>query len=166
MGTHRGRPAKPTAVKRMEGNRGHRRLNDNEPKPPIALTHEPPEWLGEIARGEWVRLCSELESQNMLTSWDWSVFAAYCESYGQWRELAALVEEDGASIMTPNGYKTLNPDFLAMEKCRKSAISFGALLGLNPSDRARLNVKAAATDNPAKAFFDDGETPNKKPTSA
>ena len=51
----RGRKPKPTALKVLEGNPGHRPLNKKEPMPKGKLPRCP-EWLEDDAKKEWKRL--------------------------------------------------------------------------------------------------------------
>lgn len=51
----RGRKPKPTALKVLEGNPGHRPLNKREPMPKGRLPRCP-DWLEEDAKKEWKRL--------------------------------------------------------------------------------------------------------------
>ena len=55
----RGRKPKPTSVKILTGNPGKRRLNHEEPKPPVSVPECPVE-LSPTAKAEWDRLGREL----------------------------------------------------------------------------------------------------------
>ena len=54
-----GRRPKPTAIRRLEGNRGKRAWNHAEPMPPDTLPRCP-EHLSEVARREWRRVARTL----------------------------------------------------------------------------------------------------------
>ena len=51
-----GRKPKPTALKKLEGNPGKRKLNTKEPVPAKGMP-EGPKWLLPEAKEEWKRLC-------------------------------------------------------------------------------------------------------------
>jgi hypothetical protein len=70
----RGRP-KPTSIKVLTGNPGKRRLNHDEPKPPIAIP-ECPNKLSPAARASWDRLGHAPVGLRMLTALDRAALAA------------------------------------------------------------------------------------------
>ena len=51
----RGPAPKPTAIKRLEGNPGKRKLNEAEPTLTVGVP-ECPDYLDEVAKREWGRL--------------------------------------------------------------------------------------------------------------
>ena len=72
----RGRPPKPTALKILEGNRGKRALNTDEPKPKSGAP-KCPSFLSPEAKKEWRRIVRALEVVELTGSWtatlpDWS----------------------------------------------------------------------------------------------
>lgn len=75
-----GRKPKPTAVKKLEGNPGKRKLNTKEPNPGKGMP-DCPTWLLPEAKTEWIRLSEKLNQMGVLTEIDRSAFAAYCQSY-------------------------------------------------------------------------------------
>ena len=74
-----GRKPKPTAVKKLEGNPGKRKLNTKEPNPGKGMP-DCPAWLLPEAKTEWIRLSEKLNQMGVLTDIDRSAFAAYCQS--------------------------------------------------------------------------------------
>ena len=54
-----GRKPKPTAVKKLEGNPGKRKLNTKEPNPGKGMP-DCPAWLLPEAKTEWIRLSEKL----------------------------------------------------------------------------------------------------------
>ncbi len=80
-----GRKPKPTALKKLEGNPGKRKLNTKEPVPEKGMP-DCPKWLLPEAREEWKRLCQKLSEMGVLTEIDMAAFAAYCQSYARWKE--------------------------------------------------------------------------------
>lgn len=71
-----GRKPKPTAIKKLEGNPGKRKLNRKEPVPAKGMP-ECPDWLLPEAKAEWERLCEKLSDMGVLTEIDMAAFAAY-----------------------------------------------------------------------------------------
>lgn len=80
-----GRKPKPTAIKKLEGNPGKRKLNRKEPVPAKGMP-ECPEWLLPEAKVEWERLCVKPSDMGVLTEIDMAAFAAYCQSFARWKE--------------------------------------------------------------------------------
>lgn len=148
-----GRKPKPTAIKVLEGNRGKRAINKAEPKPSLSVSSaKPPVWLNKDARKEWARLASELDSQNLLTSWDVQSFAAYCNAVAMVMEAKRhLTTPEDYVQATPNGFEQASPWVGILEKWTRQMVSIGGLLGLNPSERGRLNVRTAAKDGRSAA---------------
>ena len=85
-----GRKPKPTALKKLEGNPGKRKLNTKEPVPAKGMP-DCPKWLLPEAKMEWERLCVKLSEMGVLTEIDMAAFAAYCQSYARsWRFRGSL----------------------------------------------------------------------------
>jgi P27 family predicted phage terminase small subunit len=109
----------------MRGNPGKRRL-PNEPQPQIAKTcPEPPPFLVGHARDEWWSVGPQLHQMGLLTCVDLACFAAYCNSYGVWRQaceaLARMADRDetmhGLLVKTVDGNARRNPR-ARFEKCQ------------------------------------------------
>ena len=97
-----GRKPKPTAVKKLEGNPGKRKLNTKEPIPGKGMP-DCPKWLLPEAKEEWKRLCDKLNQMGVLTEIDRAAFASYCQSYARWKEAQEHIDSEGATYETENG---------------------------------------------------------------
>lgn len=75
-----GRKPKPTALKKLEGNPGKRKLNTKEPVLGKGMP-DCPKWLLPETKREWERLCVKLSEMGVLTEIDMAAFTAYCQSY-------------------------------------------------------------------------------------
>lgn len=138
----RGRKPKPTNLKRLAGNPGHRPLNDSEPTPP-APERAPyaPRHLSDDAQKEWRRIVNALMDLGLYTDVDRVALEMYCQAYGDWLDAEQMVRKEGAvlvSEVTGNAYQ--NPWYHVAnrewEKLRKMLPEFG----LTPSARTRLAV--------------------------
>jgi P27 family predicted phage terminase small subunit len=104
------------------------------PEPP-----PPPDWLGPLARQEWLRLSPELTRLGLLTTLDLSVFAVVCTTIGHWVECETELEASRndpaypALLAGPLGK-------LAMQYARDS-IKFMGEFGLNPCARMKLRAE-------------------------
>lgn len=144
-----GRRRKPTALRVIEGNAGHRPLNEREPQP---RRDEPPcpTWLDKEAKAEWRRQAPELYAIGVLTAVDGSVLAAYCEAYSLWKRASVRLQKqarnddkvlyDGILVTTKSGNVILNPLQGACNVARRDMVRLAAELGLTPSSRANLEA--------------------------
>lgn len=143
----RGPRNKPTALKLVTGNPGHRPLNEREPKPKPDMPPMP-SWLDREAKSEWRRQAPELYAVGVLTIVDGSVLAAYCEAYSLWKRCSVRLQKqarnddkalvEGVLVMTTNGNVILNPLQGACNVARRDMVRLAAELGLTPSSRANL----------------------------
>lgn len=146
----KGRPPKPTKLKIIEGNRGKRPLNENEPKPqPIAP--ECPDWLCEDAKIEWARVAPELENLGLLTRIDMAALVGYCESWAEYKKAKQFIHKKGESYIIRNDDedKTIKyiqqfPQVAIANKALQQIRAFCTLFGLSPSDRGRLQLLGQA----------------------
>ncbi|MFI6609292.1 phage terminase small subunit P27 family [Streptomyces sp. NPDC050507] len=141
-----GRPPKPTAVKRLEGNPGGRPLNESEPRPPAGVP-DPPEWLSETALEEWRRLVPLLVKMRVLTMADRNALAAYCESYSQFVAATLAVRDGGVLVDSYRGGVAKNPAVQVARDALEQMNRWGAKFGLSPADRARLSVDEAPDED-------------------
>lgn len=146
-----GRRPKPTVLKELQGNPGHRPLNKREPKPTGTPTC--PSHLDKEAKKEWKRISVELTSLGLLTSVDRAALAAYCAAYSRWARAETNIQKFGDVIKTPNGFAAPNPYVTianrALDHMRKFAIEFG----LTPASRSRLQVSPTGNEDPFESFM-------------
>ena len=125
-----GRKPKPTAVKKLEGNPGKRKLNTKEPMPGKGMP-DCPKWLLPEAKEEWNRLCEKLNQMGVLTEIDRAAFAAYCQSYARWKEAQEHINSEGATYETE----------------KRLMMSAASEFGLTPSARSRIMAASSANKN-------------------
>lgn len=132
-----GRKPKPTAVKKLEGNPGKRKLNTKEPNPGKGMP-DCPAWLLPEAKTEWIRLSEKLNQMGVLTEIDRSVFAAYCQSYARWKEAQEHINSEGATYETENGMQRPNPWVAICNTEQRLMMQAASEFGLTPSARSRI----------------------------
>ena len=132
-----GRKPKPTAVKKLEGNPGKRKLNTKEPMPGNGMP-DCPKWLLPEAKEEWNRLCEKLNQMGVLTEIDRAAFAAYCQSYARWKEAEEFMTQHGTIVKSPNGYWQQVPQVAIAQTYLKIMNRFCEQFGLTPSARSRI----------------------------
>lgn len=130
---------KPSALKLVEGNPGHRPINKREPKP----TGIPacPAQLDQTAKNEWRRISRSLITMGLLTVVDRSALAAYCSAFSSWMTAEEKIQKFGHLIKTAkSGYPMQNPYVAikntSMDQMRKFLIEFG----MTPASRSRISV--------------------------
>ncbi len=138
----RGRHPKPTAVKELAGNPGHRPVNEAEPKPRRALP-QCPKHLTEEARHEWRRVARDLYDAGLLTSVDRAGLAMYCQTWATWVKAEQECEASGEVIRTSNGNEIQNPWRGVANKALKLCQSLAAEFGMTPSSRTRVKSDGA-----------------------
>lgn len=153
----RGRKPKPTAIKKLEGNPGRRKLNDKEPAPGKRAP-KCPAWLDEEAKKEWKRLAKALESMGVLTDIDMAAFAGYCQSYARWKEAEEFIAQHGLIFKTPSGYFQQVPHVSIAQTNLKIMLKFAAEFGLTPSARSRIIADSGqvAPDDPMELILFEG----------
>lgn len=137
----------PTALALVRGNPGRRPLPKNEPKPPPLLDHEPPEYLADIAKDEWRRVCPLLAAVGLMSKIDVAVLAAYCGSYA---ELVEATEKQRGRTTIIQSKRTGNfyqSPFVSMIKTsRADMVRYASELGMTPSARASMDINIGALD--------------------
>ncbi|WP_395706993.1 phage terminase small subunit P27 family [Casimicrobium huifangae] len=153
----RGPAPKPTALKVLEGNPGHRPLNKAEPKPDRTMP-QCPAWLRPEAKAEWRRVAGKLHKAGILTSVDRAVLALYCQAWARWREAEEMIEASSQVIKSTKGGVYMNPWLSAAQAASKDVSACAAKLGMSPADRTRLSSADGQQDEPtlAEALFGDG----------
>ena len=99
----RGRPRKPTAVKKLQGTLEKSRLVDNEPVPSYSLTRvKAPDYLSDKAKELWDFALSQAPEQ-LITTLDFGVFAIWADTYSKIIELEVDIQREGMFEMNSNG---------------------------------------------------------------
>jgi len=132
----RGPPPKPTALRILEGNPGHRRIPENEPKPRGQAAC--PAWLCDPAKELWAQLAPDLEREGLLTGRGASEFASFCQERAIYAIYSELLKE-----LKPRSPKVERYRSLAM-KANREAMRLGAKFGMTPSDMVGLVVPGAS----------------------
>ncbi len=169
MPAKRGRPPKPTAVKKLH-NAGRRPLNELEPEPPPiaaapaptgnvvalrgAVVHvEPPAHLAGVALAKWNELAPQLANARVLTAWDRDALARYCVAHKTEVETEIELQKlqqshvlNGLLTKTPNKMLVMSALLITRNAAMRDASKFGALLGLDPSSRSSIK-----TDKPEES---------------
>lgn len=133
-----GRRPKPTASKELAGNPGKRKLNKDEPSFELVTNIDPPEWLCPNSQEMWARVVPALLAEKVLCVTDLHNVEAFCTAYANWRASQASVVQFGIVVTSAMGSPIKNPALTAAKEAMAQMVTFGSLLGLDPSSRTRL----------------------------
>ena len=140
-----GRLAKPTAIRKLEGNRGHRPFNDREP---LVLIGEPPmpAHLGALERREWRRLTPILLDLGVLAESDGTALANLCSCSATIIRAQKEMEKCPSLLLKtgPNGYQQQHPLLGVIHSERRALIILMREFGLTPSSRSRVQTVGEA----------------------
>ena len=145
-----GRPAKPTELKLLHGDKKSR-INTDEPTP-ASGDIKPPSSLGKEAKKVWNRLAPDLIAKGVLTSWDVDEFAQFCDAVERAQRAAKNLDEQGEVVDDPvynrNGERTgtrpsLNKWWHVWKGANEAMLRYGARFGMSPSDRSSIKVGPA-----------------------
>ena len=131
------RRPKPTAIRRLEGNRGKRAWNHDEPEPPDGIPRCP-KHLAPVARTEWRRVARALHAMGVLTPIDRAALAAYCQSYAKWVEAEQRLKETPPLLKSPSGYVQQSPWMAIANKQLELMGRYMTELGMTPASRSRV----------------------------
>lgn len=150
-----GRPPKPTALKRLQGNPGKRALNKAEPQYPAeGLTC--PRWLDLEAKREWRRVVRLLKLQRIATAADRAVLAAYCQAWARWKQAEEVLAEKGITmqVATKEDVVTkVRPEVAISAQYYRQMVEAAGRFGLDPSSRSKISVPPEEEHDPFAEFL-------------
>jgi P27 family predicted phage terminase small subunit len=156
-----GRPAKPTAIKLLEGNPGQRRIKP-EPQPTRGIP-PCPAWLDPEAKREWRRVTPELDRLGVLTVVDRAALAAYCQAASRVMQAERALTDGGLTVevykegldgeMRLAGIIT-RPEVAIALKYYGVMKSYLVDFGLTPASRTKLAADPAPKSDGIVALLD------------
>jgi P27 family predicted phage terminase small subunit len=154
----RGRKPKPTHQRILEGNRGKRPINRDEPElPPADADAIPLELEAAAAPGiavlavaEWRRLAPILIKRRALTTADRAALVALCLEWA--RYVTATTSTTALLITTKNGHTIPNPYLAVAGKALAACARLWPELGLTPSSRSRVHRDGPPAGDPFAEF--------------
>jgi len=147
-----GRKPLPTKLKMLKGTAQKCRVNPNEPELAPVLP-EPPDFLGETAREEWLRKAPVLVRMGVLTEGDDAALAAYCQAFERFVEAERKIRQSGLLIKTTGGNVIQNPLVGVANRAMEIMHKFLTEFGLTPSSRTRVAANPAGKENAEWAGF-------------
>lgn len=138
----RGRKAKPTRQKEIQGNPGKRALNKLEPKPESEVKR--PRGLKGLPDKFWREHAPELERVGILTGVDSAAFRMMAEAYAFAIEAAGELRETGFVVEGADGTPKKHPLAQVWRDNAQLFRQYAAEFGMTPSARTRLQVPVGA----------------------
>ena len=135
--------AKPTEVKRRNGNPGKKKLPDLASV--IALPqikNQPPIHLSESGKKIWLEI---RELAPWVATTDGKLLIELCEKMDKKYELKEKLAATDYVLFTDKGYAYANPLFGMLNTVENDIVKLLSLLGLTPVDRSKLGVAEVTT---------------------
>lgn len=139
----RGRKPKPSHLRLLEGNPGHRPINDGEPVPVGALGAAPDELTGK-ARERWREIN---DGCPWLSVADRDAVRAYCVAFALHLKAHEAVEKVGLFVKDTGGKIIRNPALHELARQAEAMRKWANELGFTPSARVRLDVRQLDPNN-------------------
>ena len=150
-------PKKPTALKIIEGNKGKRALNKQEPDPEYLNDLTAPAWLDKESADVWNEIVPVLREAKLLTKADVPTLSAGCVAFAKYR-LASRRLGDDLVVEGPKGGYYVNQWMVAQSMAFKQAMGVFEKFGMSPAARTRIAVNPQGdlfgkAENGADRFF-------------
>lgn len=151
-----GPPPKPSALKKLAGNPGKRRINKKEPRPPqVPGLGDPPDWLDKESKAEWRRIAPHLLTLGLLTVVDRAALEAYCKAYSRWRQAEAIIEKSPTMMFkTQSGYVQQLPHIAVALRYMAQMHALAGQFGFTPASRSRIHTDGEGDIPPAGGTSD------------
>lgn len=144
----RGRPAKPRALKIVEGNPGKRPI---EPEVPFVRgVPAKPDDLSPDAAWLWDQVIEQMQTTGILKPIDAASLEALCETFARWREAVRFRRE--RALLASNSQGVVAAPWIGIEeRASKEFRAWCSEYGLTPAAERNLagdDTGADAADNP------------------
>lgn len=140
-----GRKSKPSALRLVQGNPGHRPVNEDEPTPRKVFAPAAPRTLSKVEKAKWKKLCKQLADVRVLTELDLDALEMYVRSWHTMIVAQADVKKRGKLILNASGGEVWNPSWTEYKHAVSVVRSLQSEFGLTPS--ARTGIVATADDD-------------------
>jgi len=156
----RGRKKTPTKIKELQGTLKPERQIENEMQ--VSLVGEvpsAPDWLTEIGKEEWIKVCNELFNKRMLHQIDLRLIEAYCNAMALHIETEMMLRDKGRIQVFKNPDGTIkHTQSVPFQKIANDALDRALKLatqfGFTPSARTSIQQPTFIQQNNEYNFFD------------
>ena len=156
----RGRKKTPTKIKELQGTLKPERQIENEMQ--VSLVGEvpsAPDWLTEIGKEEWIKVCNELFNKRMLHQIDLRLIEAYCNAMALHIETEMMLRDKGRIQVFKNPDGTIkHTQSVPFQKIANDALDRALKLatqfGFTPSARTSIQQPTFIQQNNEYNFFE------------
>jgi P27 family predicted phage terminase small subunit len=148
-GPNSGRAKKPALVKKLEGNRGRRKIQD-EPKPD-GLPRMP-EYFNDEQKEAWMATLKYLP-KGLVTGADTAACEVFAVAWATWREAQRALNPTGQLVRGSEGQPVRNPWKAIARQASGEMNMFGAALGMSPLARTRLVASDDGAHDPMELLL-------------
>ncbi|MBY0499307.1 MAG: phage terminase small subunit P27 family [Nitrosomonas sp.] len=135
------RTHKPTSLKIVEGNRGKRSTNKQEPDPEYLNDLAAPSFLTKEAAQVWDEIVPDLRKAKLLTKIDIPMLSLGCEALARYRKLTAEIDVDCKSIGSEEEKKDKWMATTIQSMSFKQAMAVMQQFGMSPAARTRIAIQ-------------------------
>ena len=154
-----GRRRKPAALNKLDGNPGKREIREEPEFGNIGLV-PPDEMLAgmdEAAIAEWNRITPQLEKLGVASIMDANLLASYCISCSIAFKASQDINKNGQTFLMEdragNTNVKRNPSVKIFMEASAAAKQLLSEMGLTPTTRSKLVIKAQQEDDPMAALL-------------
>tara|TARA_R100000781_G_scaffold114097_1_gene84066 strand:- start:630 stop:1106 length:477 start_codon:yes stop_codon:yes gene_type:complete len=156
----RGRKKIPTKIKELQGTlKGERTLDNEMTVSLVSQIPEAPEWLSEIGKVEFKKICIELFNKRMLHNIDLRILEAYANAISLHIETEQYLRENGRIQEFKNTDGTIKhtqsvPHQKIANDALDRALKIATQFGFTPSARSSINQPTLIQNNNEYNFFE------------
>lgn len=143
------RPAKPRALKILEGNPGRRPI-----EPEVPFKREPPEKPTDLSPDAdlmWDEIVFHMQDVGLLKPVDGAALKMACETFARWQEAVRMRQTEGLLAMTSQG-RGKAPWVAIEENASRDFRSWCAEFGITPATEKNLTNGNGEKDDPDNPF--------------
>lgn len=126
----------------------------NIPRPKPELPRMPAGLSKEVQR-EWRRVARPLFELGLLTELDKNTLVMYCEAWGRYERMQAILTAEGDVYTTPTGMLKQRPEYYIMRDALQELRAHIQLFGLSPSARMRMELPEPASYDEMGMLLDE-----------
>jgi len=135
-----GRPPDPERIAWLKGDTTKIRHKYVEPIAPLGCP-ECPTHFDDVAKAEWLRITTALDSMALLSKADATTLEIYCQAYARYRKAEERLKTEGEIIVCSSGYQTISPQLTIINRCVEQMHKLLVEFGMTPAARSRMRLK-------------------------
>lgn len=156
----KGRKKTPTKIKDMQGTSVPSRILENEMEASlINKLPEPPEWLSNTGKKEWIKVTNQLFNLQMLADVDLTLIEAYCNEISIYIEAEKELRKGSRidEFKSSEGNilrRQANPLVKMKNDSLANSLKLAAQFGLTPVARASISAPTTTNNTQINNYFE------------